>query len=120
MPNAPRLDLVHKAICAGIFGNIEWKPDAYARVRADAAMQGVTPEAIRQTLREFVKEGGQLDIRHEIREEKRAEDPDNPYWYRAVIPLPEFAHGLFVELVLLDYDEQEPFVLIVNAHPQGA
>ena len=118
MPNPSRLDLVHKAIGAGIFGNIEWKPEPYARVRANAEMQGYTPEAVRLLLRRHVLAGNSLSVRLETREERCEEDPDNPYWYRAVIPVPEFPNGLFVEVVLIDYDETEPFVMIVNAHPQ--
>ncbi len=118
MLNRSRLDLVHKAIGAGIFGNIEWKPESYARVRADAEMQGYTPEAVRLLLRQHVLAGNLLSIRQETREERCAEDPDNPYWYRAIIPVSEFPKGLFVEVVLIDYDESEPFVMIVNAHPQ--
>jgi hypothetical protein len=120
MPNPPRPDLVHKAICAGIFGNIEWQSAAYQRVRRDPDMQGLTPEAIRHLLREHVKDGNALEIREETREEKRLEDPENPYWYRAVIPVAAFSHGLFVEVILLDHDEEEPFVQIVNAHPQSS
>src|SRR5436853_5677968 len=102
MPNPPRLDLVHKAIGAGIFGNIEWKPESYARVRADADLQGYAPEAIRILLRQHVLAGHLLTVRTETREERREEDPDNPYWYRAIIPVSDFPKGLFVEVVLID------------------
>jgi hypothetical protein len=42
------------------------------------------------------------------------------FWFRIVLPVPGFAHGLFVELVLEDDDPDPdvPGVVIVNAHEQ--
>jgi hypothetical protein len=62
-----------------------------------------------------VKDGGQLDEHEEQQEDFREEFP---YWYRAILPLPEFVRGLFVEVILVDDDENERFVEIVSAHPQ--
>jgi hypothetical protein len=73
---------------------------------------------VRLLLREFVGRGNTLDERNEVRQEWLQEFPDDPYWYRAVIPLFPFPRGLFVELKLIDDDEEEPFVQIVSVHPR--
>jgi hypothetical protein len=37
---------------------------------------------------------------------------------RAVISVPDFPKGLFVEVKLFERDEDEPWALIVSCHPQ--
>ncbi len=66
-------------------------------------------------LRAYVQGGGRCDVRNEVREEWRAERPEHPYWYRFVLPWEGLAKGLFIEVLLIDDDEDEPFVEIVNA-----
>jgi hypothetical protein len=83
-------------------------------------MEGLTPEGIRHLLRQFVLEGNALNLREETREEYLQENPDDPYWYRAIIPVPDLPRGLFVEVKLIDDDEKEPWVEIVSAHPQAS
>ena len=118
------LDLVHRAIAAGIFGQIVWDDRADARTRNDPALKGMTPEAIRRLLHEFVCGGGQLDSRPEARPEWLESNADRPayyrdFWYRAVIPVTGvFPNGLLIEVRLFDDDPQDPWVEIVNAHPQ--
>jgi hypothetical protein len=51
-------------------------------------------------------------------EETRPEYEDRPFYYKAIIPVPEFRHGLFVEIVLDDDDPDLPTVRLVNAHEQ--
>lgn len=116
MADSARLDLVHKAIRSGVFGHIQWKDSAARLVRDDSALEGLTPEGIRALLRQFVLDGHALDIRHEARAEYLGEDPDDPYWYRAVIPVTGLSRGLFVEVKLVDDDPEEPWVEIVSAH----
>src|SRR5258707_720811 len=53
MAKAAQLDLVHKAICSGVFGYIQWKDSAARLVRDDPEMLGLTPEAIRFLLRQL-------------------------------------------------------------------
>ncbi len=50
--------------------------------------------------------------------EQRPEHGDFEFYYKAIIPVAEFRHGLFVEMCLTDDDADYPVVLIVNAHPQ--
>jgi hypothetical protein len=118
MPQPARLDLVHKAICAGILGHIQWKDSAAKLVRDSHELEGLTPEGIRGLLRQFVLDGHELTARQETREEFLAQNPDDPFWYRAIIPRPGFARGLFVEVVLVDDDTEEPWVEVVNCHRQ--
>ena len=110
----PQLDLVHRAIRSGIFGNIEWKDTAEKRIRADPEMNGLTRDIIRDYLRRFVLDGGSLAVRQETRAEWL--DADDPYWYRALIPIPDYPRPLFLEVKVLDDDSDEPFVSIVSAH----
>ena len=52
-PLAP-LELVHHAIAAGIFGQIQWDDRSDERARSNPDLQGLTPEGIRRLLHEFV------------------------------------------------------------------
>jgi hypothetical protein len=118
------LELVHRAIAKGIFGQIQWDDRADARARSSADLQGLTPEGIRRLLHDFVCGGGRLDERREARPDWLEANADRPtyyrdFWYRAVVMIPDmFPGGLFVEVRLFDDDSEDPWVEIVNAHPQ--
>jgi hypothetical protein len=122
-PLAP-IDLVHRAIAAGIFGQIQWDDRSDERARSNPDLHGLTPEGIRRLLHDFVCGGGRLDERREARPDWLQANADRPtyyrdFWYRAVVPVPGlFPKGLFVEVRLFDDDAQDPWVEIVNAHPQ--
>jgi hypothetical protein len=87
-------------------------------------LQGLTPEGIRRLLHDFVCRGGRLDERLEARPDWLQANASRPsyyrdFWFRAVVPAPGlFPKGLFVEVRLFDDDPQDPWVEIVNAHPQ--
>jgi hypothetical protein len=118
--------LVHQAIAAGVFGQIQWDDRADERARSNAELQGLTPEGIRRLLHEFVCGGGRLDERVEARPEWLEANADKPAyyrdcWYRALVPVSDlFPNGLFIEVRLFDDDPQDPWVEIVNAHPQSS
>jgi hypothetical protein len=122
---AAAIDLVHQAIAAGIFGQIQWDDRADERARSDPDLQGLTPEGIRRLLHDFVRGGGRLDERSEARSDWLEANADRQayyrdFWYRAVIPVADlFQHGLFVEVRLFDDDPKDPWVEVVNAHPQA-
>jgi hypothetical protein len=126
MSNNPRaaIDLVHDAIAAGSFGQIQWEDRADQRARNNSDLRGLTPEGIRRLLHDFVLGVGRLDERREARPHWLEANADRPaycrdWWYRAVVPVPGlFPNGLFVEVRLFDDDAQDPWVEIVNAHPQ--
>jgi hypothetical protein len=61
------IDLVHHAIAAGVFGQIQWDDRADERARSNSDLQGLTPEGIRRLLHDFVCSGGRLDERREAR-----------------------------------------------------
>jgi hypothetical protein len=124
MTTSSPLELVHRAIAKGIFGQIQWDDRADARARSNPDLQGLTPEGIRRQLHDFVCGGGRLDERPETRSNWLEANADRPayyrdFWYRAIVVVPSlFAGGLFVEVRLFDDDAQDPWVEIVNAHPQ--
>ena len=110
------LDLVQRAVLLGrtVTGCCEWHDRAFRRVRNDADLQGLTPEAVRQLLLDFVAAGGSI----QQAKEQRPEYGDYEFYYKTVIPVAGFLHGLFVELRLTDDDADYPVALLVNAHPQ--
>ncbi len=118
MAGPAQLDLVHKAIRSGIFGQIQWKDAAARLARGDVKLSAFPPARIRELLRQFVLAGGSLTIRQESRAEYLAADPDDPYWYRALIPLSGQPDQLFLEVKLFDDDPNDPWVEIVSAHLQ--
>jgi hypothetical protein len=95
------------------------KDAALRLMLGNTEMKGFTGSGARQLLRAFVLQGNHLTVRQETRSEKLEENPDDPFWYRAIIPVPEFPNGLFLEVKLVDEDEEEPFVEIVSANPQS-
>src|SRR6266849_7587283 len=107
---SPRADLVHKAICAGTLGHIRWKDSAVRLMLDDPEMEGFTEFGVRMQLRQFVLDGNHLDARDERgrRQERAEEHPEHPFWYRAVIPVPQFPRGLFVEVILPEVDDVDP------------
>jgi hypothetical protein len=117
MSDPAELDLVRRAICEArtTTGCCEWDGRAAERLRRDrAALRGLTLQAVKKAPIDFVVAGG------EIRQlaETRPEYNDRGYYYKAVVPVFEFAHGLFVEIILSEPDPELPGVLMVNAHEQ--
>jgi hypothetical protein len=113
--------LVHKAICSGATGQIEIKPSLEDRIRDE--LGGLSPVGVKKLLRDFILNGGKCKARRETADERLEEDPDDPWWYFAVIALPQFRNGLFVK-VKLQWEPGDPeddaFVQIVSVHEQGA
>jgi hypothetical protein len=110
------LALVHQALLLGraVTGCCEWHDRAFRQVQTDPELLAFTPLAIRQLTIEFVVTGGII----EQVEEKRPEYNEYDFYYMVILSLPEFPHGLFVEMRLVDPDIDCPTVLLVNAHPQ--
>ena len=76
-PTTP-LELVHRAIAAGIFGQIQWEDRADELARRNPELHGVTPEGIRRLLHAFVCDGGRLDEKKEARSEWLEVNADRP------------------------------------------
>jgi hypothetical protein len=122
MPVTPRLDLVHNAICAGNFGQIEFKDSFLQRLRTDPDLARFPESRVRLLLHEFVRfNNGQCQCQKESDQHWLQEHPDDPWWYYSIIPVPEFRRGLFVKFKLLweeGVDEDEAFVQIVSVHEE--
>jgi hypothetical protein len=118
MAISDHLELVNRAIASGVLGHIQWKESAARLVRCDPNLAGLTPEGMRALLRQFVLEGNSLEVRRETRIEYLEDNPEEPYWYRALIPVHGFPRVLFLEVRLVDDDPEVPWVEIVSAHLQ--
>jgi hypothetical protein len=108
--------LVVKAITCNVGGCCEWDEKAARRVRSQPPWPGLTPEGIKELLIDGVANQGVEVIQVE---EKRDDYKDRPFYYKAIVPVKELRHGLFVEFVLDDDDPELPVVRIVNAHEQN-
>jgi hypothetical protein len=122
MPSTARLDLVEQAICAGYRGQIEWSLSCLERFRNDPAMKSFTERGVKDLLCDSVRQKrARLQARSETDPDWLKENPSDPWWYFAVIPVPEFPKGLFVKMKLL-WDEgdreDDAFVQIVSIHEE--
>jgi hypothetical protein len=109
--------LVVQALTGTLSNCVEWINDKEAnRVRTDPANQGLRPGEIIRLLREYVRVSGPSSV-EQIREQREAWRDRRDYWYKVIVPVDGFPHGLFVELELLDDDPDVPVVVLLNAHP---
>lgn len=116
MPPPPQdpgeLALVKLAIslheCTGCF---EWDLKCSERVRNE--LKEFTPETVRRLVWDGVLDKG-LEV-FQVRENRGF---PYTYYYKVIVPVSEFVHGLFVEMVLEDPDPDVPTVLLKNAHEQ--
>ena len=113
MRHPDEVELVRQAILSHTTGDCEWTDSAARRVRSDPQLNGFTLEGIVALLRNHVAQGGAIDCRSETRS-----DYPQEHWYRVIVPVERFQHGLFVEIILADEDPEAPAVRIVNAHEQ--
>jgi len=123
MPGTARPDLVHKAICAGYRGQIEWKQACLARFRDDPEMKMFTDKGVRELLWDCVRNKNyQIEHRKETDPDWLTDNPNDPWWYFVVLPVPTvFPKGLFVKVKLLwedGDDEDDAFVQIVSIHEE--
>jgi hypothetical protein len=117
MPDPQELELVHRAIkeARTTTDCCEWDAKAASRVERDIAMETCKPARIKQLLIDFVLNGGIVEQVPETRDDYSF----RKYFYKAILPVSEFRHGLFVEIVLINDDPELPGVLLVNAHEQN-
>jgi hypothetical protein len=113
--DADELLLVQRATVSTVTGDCEWDERAARRVRQDPELQGLTPEGIKELLQDYVaNQGGQIQQVPETRPEYSY----RRFYYKVIVPVDGFRHGLFTEIVLSDEDPNDPAVRIVNAHEQ--
>ena len=116
MSDSAELALVMKAILSGISGCFEWHEGERARLnRTRSLLEGLTLAYIKQRVTEFVSTGGEV----QQVQERRPEYGHRAYYYKAIIPEPDFPNGIFVEMELTDDDPELPCVTLLNAHPQS-
>lgn len=108
--------LVMKALTSGLSNCVAWVNQQQIRVFwADPDRKRVTPEMLIAELIEYVRGGGQVSQVVE----RRPEYNHRRFYYKAILPLPGFPLGFFVEMELEeDTDPDVPAVWVVNAHPQ--
>jgi hypothetical protein len=88
------------------------------RLLGDADLKGYTPTAIRAQLIAYIRQNGGTVV-EQVPETRENWRDRYLYYYKVVLPLAGFKHGLFVEMRLTDFDDPEfPVVVLVNAHPQ--
>lgn len=113
MPAPDDVELVRKAILSSTTGDCEWSDSAIRIMRSDPSLSGLTEEGVESLLQEYIAQGGSIDRRAE----KRTEYPQD-FWYRVIVPMKQFKHGLFIEIILVDEDPEAPIVQIVSVHEQ--
>jgi len=114
MPGPDDVELVRKAILSSTTGDCRWSESLAERVRSDRSLMGLTLKIITVLLRDYIGRGGQIDRRLDTRPEEHSQD----YWYRVIIPVEGFTHGLFLKIILTDDDPEAPAVRIVSVHEQ--
>lgn len=116
MGDPGELALVMKALKSGLDGCVEWHHEVVDRVRQELLALGLTPIGIKAALIAFARNGGAI---RQVREQRNEWKDRRDYYYKAIVPMPAiFKRGLFVELELVNADEDYPEVLLVNAHEQ--
>jgi hypothetical protein len=111
--------LVVKALTEGLGDCVEWDQKAADRLGgSNSELRGYTPQAVKRETIQYVRRYGGAVV------DQRVEDRDGwrdlyRFYYRILLPLEEFRHGLFVEVRLTDDEDPDlPEVRFVNAHAQ--
>ena len=110
------LRLVREAISSGTTGCVHWKDESLLkRVRADASLQGLEPNAIIDLMTDAVRCGS---VRLNQKRETRNYWKDrHDFVYEVLFAVEGLPRDIYVELVLKDpCDEECPEVVIVSAH----
>ena len=113
MPDPDDVELVRSAILSSTTGDCEWMDSVLQIMRSDPSLSGFTVKGLTTLLQDHVAQGGSIDRRSE----RRSEYPQERR-YRVIVPVKQFKHGLFVEIILVDEDPEAPAVQIVSIHEQ--
>ncbi len=110
--------LVCKALRDGLTNCVAWDGKSAERVRQDVDLQGLTPKGLRQELIQHVRSSGD-DVVIQVKETREPYCNIYGYYYKVILPLAGFRHGVFVEMRLTGDDDHDfPEVTLVNAHRQ--
>lgn len=111
--------LVVKALLEGLSNCVFWHEKGARLVREDRELEGLTPAFIRRVLVDFVRaqpDAGSLVV--QVAEQREGWRDAYRFYYKVILPVDGFRHGLFVEMRLTDDDPEFPGVTIVRAHAQ--
>src|SRR5947207_3275195 len=99
------LALVVKAIKSGLGGCVDWDITVVDRLKNDLARHRLKLHDVRSMLIQHVRSGGEVFQKQENREGWKDR---RDYWYWAIVPVPVFPKGLFVEFELRNSDPDYP------------
>ncbi|MDR3622612.1 MAG: hypothetical protein P4L85_24890 [Paludisphaera borealis] len=110
--------LVCKAVRECLGGCFDWDERGARLVRQDWELQGLTPEFLRTEVCRHVRSEGDHEIIQVLENREEYRD-DYRFYYKVILPIDGFRHGVFVEMILTGSDDPEfPEVTIVRAHLQ--
>lgn len=115
--DSTELELVRRAILFGrtFAGYLEWQRRTLLRIREQPPYANFTADDLKQRLCEYVEQSPSCLVQVA---EKRSEYQDRQFYYKVIVPVEELSAGLFVEMILVDRDPDDPVVWIVNMHEQ--
>jgi hypothetical protein len=109
--------LVVKALLDGLGHCVIWHDKGARLVREDPELGGLTPAFIRREVIEFVRaQADAAAVVVQVSEQREGWRDAYRFYYKVILPVDGFKHGLFVEMRLTDDDREFPAVTIVRAH----
>ena len=117
-----RPDLIRRAICSGLFGLVEWKPQCLERFLVDSRIPATyrSDKGFKALLRDYVcDQGNQPEAHKETDPHWLQEHPDDPWWYCVLVSVPELSDGIYAKMKLLWEDgepEDDAFAQLVSVH----
>jgi hypothetical protein len=118
MHDAEEHSLVCKAVRDCLGGCFDWDERGATLTRQDSELEGLTPEFLRREVSRHVCSVGDLEI-IQVPENCEGYRDDYRFYYKVILPIDGFRHGIFVEMRLTGSDDPDyPEVTIVRAHLQ--
>ena len=110
--------LVCKALRDGLGGCVEWAESGANRVREDPDLRGLTPEFPKREVIAYIRSQEDSKV-VQVKEEREPYRDRYRFYYKVILPMADFRHGIFIEMILTSDDDPDyPEVTLVNAHPQ--
>ena len=111
--------LVVKALWDGLGNCVKWHEKGLKLARDDATLRGVTPAWILSEVIRLVRTSPDpASVVRQVPEKREGWRDQYRFYYKVILPVPGFKHGLFVEMRLRDDDPEFPAVTLVRAHTQ--
>ena len=97
--------LVVKALQDGLGNCVIWHEKGAQLVRDDTALRGVTPEFILRAVIQLVRTAtSPSSVVRQVAEKREGWRDHYRFYYKVILPVMGFKHGLFVEMRLTDDD----------------